>query len=104
MKKPQDYELKKWLSENILIGLELNYYQTGTDTSDTDWIIKSKNNGERTVRSGKVEQLVTVRVDWVRVIRATDAVQNEVKEWDAFSEKEAKDIEEYERLKEKLGF
>jgi len=102
IKKPAQYELKKWLCENWVVGLRLHYYATGTDTSDTDWELTPSEGKPKRVKAHAVCGLVDIRPDWVRVLQVKDSVQREIKEYDAFAKKEARDLSEYERLKRKF--
>lgn len=103
VKKPENYELKKWLCENTIVGLELYNYQTGTDTAATDWELIPQDGKKKRVKSHSVEGLVTVRPDWIRVLSVTDIVAREVDEYKVFAKKEAKDLREYERLQKKFS-
>ena len=102
MKKPTQYDLKKWLCENTIVGLRLYYYQTGTESSTTDWaLIPIKGKPKRT-KAERVRDLVDLTPDWVRVLQVKDSVLEEVEEYKKFAKKEAKDLATYERLKKKF--
>jgi hypothetical protein len=103
MKKPQDFKIKEWLCDHSIKGLIVHYYQTGTDTSDTDWELIPRSGEPKRFKADKVKDLVNLRPDWVRVMNVTDRVQREVKDYREFAEREAADIAEYERLKAKFG-
>lgn len=102
MKKPHDYEFKKWLCENTIIGLRIYYYQTGTDTSDTDWELMPSEGKSKRVKATTVSPLVEVRPDWVRILQVRDHVRKEIVEYAKYAKSEAKDLAEYERLKKKF--
>jgi hypothetical protein len=102
MEKPQDYELKKWLCEHLIRGLIVHYYQTGIDKSDTDWELIPLEGKSKRVKADKVESLVTLRPDWVKVMTVTDRVKREVEEYREFAKREAADLAEFERLKKKF--
>lgn len=102
MKKPQDFDLKEWLCDHQIKGLIVHYYQTGTDTADTDWELIPSEGKSKRVKDHNVKDLVTLRPDWVRVMTVTDRVQREVKEYREFAEREAAGLAEYERLKKKF--
>jgi hypothetical protein len=102
MKKPDNYELKKWLCDNTICGLKVHYYQTGSDTSDTDWELESTTGEKKRVRSHPIDKMVDVRPDWVSVLHVHDSVRREVKAWDEYAEKEVDELAEYERLKRKF--
>ena len=102
MKKPGQYELKKFLMRGIS-GLKLHYYQTGTDTSDTDWEMWDVNGKKKRVRAATVEKLVDIRPDWIRLLRLKDNLAKEVEEWDAFEKANKAELAEFERLKEKFS-
>jgi len=102
MKKPQDFELKEWLCDHKTKGLVVHYYQTGTDTADTDWELIPREGKSKRVKDHKVKDLVTLRPDWVRVMTVTDRVRREVEEYREFAKREAADLAEYERLKKKF--
>lgn len=103
MKKPERYELKKWIYGRIVCGLKLHYYQTGTDTAETDWEMTDTNGKKKRVKADSVKGLVDLRPDWVAVLRLQDRYIREVEEWDNFAKKEAKDLAEFERLKNKFS-
>ena len=102
MKKPKNYKLKKWLCENSIVGLKLYYYQTGTDTTRTDWELEAQSGEKERVVAETIKPLVNVLPDWVRVLNVKDSVKEEVKAWDDFADKESVDLAEYERLKAKF--
>jgi hypothetical protein len=103
MKKPASFTLKEWLCDNSIRGLIIHYYQTGTDTSDTDWELIPSEGKPKRVKADKVKDLVTVRPDWARVMTVTTQVVKEVQEYREFCKREAVDLAEYERLKKKFG-
>jgi hypothetical protein len=102
MKEPQYYEFKKWLCNNTIVGLKVHYYQTGTDTSDTDWELIPQTGKSKRVKAHTVRPLVTLRPDWVRVLQINAEVRREVEEYEKFAKKEARDLSEYRRLKAKF--
>lgn len=102
MKKPANYEFKKWLCDNTIVGLRLHYYPVGVDTADTDWELTTSSGTTKRVNQNTVQGLVRLDPDWVRVLRATDKVKREVDEYTAFAKKEAKDLATYERLRKKF--
>ena len=103
MKKPSDYELKRWLCENTIVGIKLYYYQTGTETSDTDWELETINSEKKRFKSRLVKKFVDVDIDWIRVLRVKAQIVDEMRKWDKFAEKEKEDLAEYERLKDKFS-
>ena len=103
MRKPKQFELKKWLCDHNIKGLILHYYQTGIDTSDTDWELIPTEGKSKRVKAHLIENLVYLRPDWVRVMGVRDSVIKEVKEYQAFAEREKEDLAEYARLKAKFG-
>ena len=103
MKKPKQYDLKKWLCENLIVGLKVRYYQTGTDTSDTDWELMPAIGKAKRVKARSVEELVDVKPNWSSVLQLKECYRVEVGEWDNFRIKESKDFAEYERLKRKFS-
>jgi len=102
MVKPEKYSLKKWLTENIVVGLRVYYYQTGTDTSDTDWELTPAEGAKKRMKSHSVIDLVDLRPDWVRVLQVKSFVIKEVDDYKKFEKKEKKDLAEFERLKAKF--
>jgi len=102
MKKPGQYELKKWLYNNTIVGLKLHYYQTGTDTAATDWEMTPKEGRKKRVKSHSVKGLVDIRPDWIRVLQLEPRYVKEMEEYAAFAKKEAKDLALYEKLKKKF--
>lgn len=102
MKKPEDYELKKWLCSNTVYDLKIHHIQTGVDTFDTDWEMTSTSKKKKRCRDYKVKPLVDIHPNWNSVLRAKREVVKEVKAWDEFAKKEETDLLEYERLKMKF--
>lgn len=102
MKEPTDWELKKWLCDNTVVGLRIHYFQTGTDTSETDWELTPATGKSKRVRSDRVSPLVEVRPDWVRVLSPLRSVVREVEEYTIFAKKEARDLAEFKRLSAKF--
>ena len=102
MKEPEDIELKQWLCDKAIKGLIVHHYQTGTDTSDTDWELIPYEGKPKRVVADKVKRLVSVDPDWAHVMRVHDRVRSEVDEWNAFVKKEAADLAAYKRLKQKF--
>jgi hypothetical protein len=103
MKKPENFELKKWLCENTIIGLTMSQSMTSEDTWDTYWLLKAGNGAIKRIKDTTIEQLVIVKPDWVAVMRVRPAVLKEVEEWKKFAAKESFDLKEFERLKIKFG-
>ena len=102
MKQPEHYELKQWLASNTITGLRLYYYQTGTDTADTDWELTTKEGETLRVLASTVEPLVRVSPNWVRVLYIDGVYAREVEKYQDFAKREAKDLKEFARLKEKF--
>ena len=104
MNIPKHYEVKKWLCENVIVGLKIHYYQTGEDRSSTDWELFPQEGKSQRWRASTVEDLVIFSPDWVRLFKVVDEVRKEVEEWKIFEKEEAHDLAEYRRLKEKFKF
>lgn len=102
MKKPENYKLKKWLCENIIVGLHIHYYQTGTESADTDWELITGEGKSKRINANLIKHLVNVKPDWASVLRVNNEIIKEVNEYKIFAKKEAKDLVEYERLKKKF--
>jgi hypothetical protein len=102
MKKPEYYDLKKWLCENTIVGLRVSQTVTGCDTMDVYWVLEPAAGVHKRVRDTTVQGLVDIHPDWIRVLDVKDKVRAEVDAWDAFAKKEARDLSEYKRLKEKF--
>jgi hypothetical protein len=103
MKKPTDYELKKWLCDNFITGLKIHHYQTGTDTASTDWELIPSTGKSKRLRDHTIQKLVNVRPDYNSVLQPLDSIVKEIEEWKKFAKTEAKELSEYERLKKKFG-
>jgi len=102
MKKPDNYELKKWLYDNFITGLKIHHYQTGTDTAATDWELIPHTGKSKRLRDHTIQKLVEVRPDYNSVLKPVNSVIKEVEEWGKFAKVEAKELAEYERLKKKF--
>ena len=103
MRLPENYGVKKWLCENTIIGVKVHYYQTGTDTSETDWEVFPSEGKSQRWRAGTVRGYVQFEPDWVRLFKVLPSVRKEVEEWQAFEKKEKRDLAEYKRLKAKFA-
>lgn len=103
MKKPIQYDLKKWLCEYTIVGLRLYYNQTGTETAETDWELMPSVGEPKRILAQIVQDLVVLSPDWVRVLRVKDIVRREIADYEKFAKKEARDLTIYERLKKKFG-
>lgn len=103
MNKPFKYDLKNWLYGRIICSLEIHYFQTGTDTSATDWEITDRDGNSRRLKSSTIAPLVDIGPDWVAVLRLKENFIEEVERWDAYAKKEDKDLKEFERLKKKFS-
>ena len=103
MKKPDNYEFKKWLTDNIISGVRLHYYQTGTDTSDTDWEFIPFEGKSRRVNADIAKSLVEFNPDWVRLCQVKDSIVREVEAWAKYAAKEKRDLAELKRLQTKFG-
>lgn len=101
MKKPEHYELKKWLCKRSIIGIIVHYYQTGTDTSDTDWEIKTP-SGSKRIQKDIAQKILIYEPDWIRLMKVRPDIEAEVEAYEAFAKKEAKELAEYNRLKAKF--
>lgn len=102
MKKPDGYEIKKWLCSNVICGLKLYYYQTGSDTSATDWELESISGEKKRFRDYLVCRYIQFKPDWVSAFEVSKSVIDEVKAWDEYEAKESDELAEYERLKKKF--
>ena len=102
MKKPEQYELKKFIMRGIS-GLKLHYYQTGTESSATDWELFTEDGKTKRVRAEKVGKLVEVRPDWIRILRLKPHLTAEVLKWEIFEKEHKAELAEFERLKEKFS-
>lgn len=102
MKRPEQYELKAWLCKHSVIGLIVHHYQTGVDTSETDWELISQKGEKKRVKADTVEGLVNLRPDWCRVLRPRKEIMEEVEKYRGFVDRESEDLIEYERLKAKF--
>lgn len=102
MNCPDRYELKKWLCKNGIKGLILHYYQTGTETSQTDWELIPLEGKSRRVPAESVRGLVELRPDWVRILSPHSKVIKEIEEYDKFAKANAAELATYKRLKAKF--
>ena len=102
MKQPKDFELKKWLCNNLITGVKVHYYQTGTDTSDTDWELFSFEGNKKRVKMWAVQPLLKFDPNWVKLMQVKDEVVEEVTAYEGFCIKEARDLAAYKRLKTKF--
>lgn len=103
MKEPEYYELKKWLDDRHICTLTLDYYPTGVDTAETDWVLTSTDGQSRRIGSNVANALLEVRTDHISVVRLKGKYVKEVEEWAKYVKKEARDLAEYERLKKKFS-
>lgn len=99
---PNQYELKKWLCKNTVTGLVLHYYQTGTESSQTDWELIPLEGKPKRVPAESICGLVELRPDWIRVMHPHDRVIKEVEEYERFTKANAAELATYKRLKAKF--
>lgn len=102
MLRPDEYELKKWLCNNIVIGLRIEYREVTSDTTVTDWVLTTVYGVAKRVSSRAIRPLVTVHPDLVSVLHVLPTVRHEVEEYDKFVRKEQSDFATYKRLKAKF--
>lgn len=102
MKKPTQYDLKNWIYEKGVSGVIVHYYQTGTDTADTDWELISLQGEKKRIKKSSVIGLLQFCPDWTRLMTLRKEFETEVIEYKNFITKEAKEFEEYKRLKNKF--
>ena len=104
MKKPEEFELKEWLYENEIKGLIVHEIRTGEDSSYSEWEMIPVGGGTRQqVAEYYVRPLVVIGPTWNSVLTLRPEIQEEVKKYLEFLEKEKEDYAEYERLKRKFG-
>lgn len=102
MKKPSQYNLKKWLYNNPIKGIEVEYRQTGIDTADTWWKVKTRDKA-KTLKADTVEDLIVIEPTHAYLAFLDEPYGDEVEAYDKFCEENEKDLAEFERLKKKFG-
>ena len=103
MKKPTQYKLKQWLYSNRIKGLIIHYEMTGADSAETIWELITDNHKPKRVKADDMIDFVDINPNYNTVMRVTDEVREEVREYNEFTESNAKELEEYERLKTKFA-
>jgi hypothetical protein len=115
---PKPSRLLLWMDKNGTPSqLRVEYRPTGVDTAET-WIVLSV-IGERGIVTASVDihpgelardtygnepgQDVCLRLDHAFCVRPTENGRKRLDAWKAFQKREAADISEFARLKEKFG-
>ncbi len=104
MKKPKNYDLKKDLCQDAIVGLKVYYYQTGTDTADTDLEVEFWNGKKIRDKASKIRPLIQFDISWGSIASVNHQTKKEVRGWKEYAAKESDEIKEYERLKKKFGY
>lgn len=101
MKKPPDLWI--WLVTSWPIQ-RLSVHQThiGDDRSETYVKIKG-GRGEKSVISHKASELLNFRLDYNSIAEPKPHVKEAVRKWQEFEKQNSEDLNEFKRLKEKLG-
>lgn len=102
MKKPKHLALKKFLSGSI-VSLKIDRRQTGTESTETYWVMENNLGETKTSVSHVVADLVDVEPNWSTIMRLKRLYREEVSDWTAFEVREAADLAEYKRLRDKFG-
>ena len=103
MKKPKQFILKKWIWNNGIKGLIVEYHQTGTDTAETIWELIPKKGKSKKVKAWDVQEFIDAKPSHASALRLTEEARDEMKEYEEFAKKNAEELEEYERLKGKFA-
>lgn len=111
--KPDDILLKLYdlvKGNGRFEGLLIDDRQTGTDTSETYWILIYYKQVEYQWKEVRIEYLASevskyfeAVIDYSSVIRIKDHYLKQVHRWFEYAKKNKKELNEYRRLKEKFG-
>ena len=103
MTKPA--ELKLWLYKHTITGISLKRVQTGDDTCETKVTFIADNKQAKTITWSHFEHrnLIDVSVSFDSIARLYSNHNDQAREWFAFKEEHKEDMDEYHRLKKKLG-
>tara|TARA_R110000851_G_scaffold294149_1_gene448742 strand:- start:291 stop:563 length:273 start_codon:yes stop_codon:yes gene_type:complete len=88
---------------SYISGIEVDYKQTGNDTASTYVTITSLNGVMAKGLWKTYEDYLDVGVGYNYVAKVLDKHIKQVAEWKVYEKENKDDIEEFERLKEKLG-
>lgn len=102
MKQPKYYGLKKFLCEERIRGLSIDFVQTGTESTETYWVLTADSGNKKRVLDRTVKDLVELRPDWSSVLRPRTQVITEIEKWDAFIEEDKVAYNKYLDLKERF--
>lgn len=102
MKKPKHYETKKWLCKNTIIGIEVNYHQTGTDTAETFWTLTTYSGEQKEFRAPLISKFINIDPLHSSIAGIDKSFSDEIKEYDKFVKENDAELKEYERLKAKF--
>lgn len=108
----QPSRLALWIGKNGEPDqLKVDYRQTGADTADT-WVILTCTHSKKSieVRPGEIggdryghDNDVYLHLGHATIVELTEGGRKRVDEWKAFQKKEARDLAEFERLKNKFA-
>ena len=84
---------------------EVAYHQTGTDTAECFYKIFSRNDPKKVVSQGKFDSIaeyMDFKPDFRSIWRLKPEYVEQVEAWKQFERDNAKELREYERLKDKF--
>lgn len=106
MKKPDNYELKRWLARGVK-GIVVHYELVTEDRAETSIELIPCHGKPRTFRGDRaldnLEELAIFGVDFNSVVKLKREFLKELDAYEGFVENNKKDFAEFNRLKKKFG-
>ena len=104
MKQPSNYELKKWLCENAIVGIIIHYpIYDCEDEVHTEVTLVSTMGIKKRTRAEAVWSFIDIKPNRAYLAHTKPEVRKEIEAWERFAADEAFDLKEFARLKEKFG-
>lgn len=100
---PKVTEEEIWLANNVVIGVQVEYRQTGTDTAETYIHLRSSNGDKRVWLDRTFNRYCKLKLDYYRIVEPVEGLRAKVKarlDWEKANDYE---LNLYKQLKEKYG-
>jgi hypothetical protein len=101
MKKPPE-ALLKLIDLGAIRGIIIEYRQTGNDTAETFCEILGSGTNKVGGLWRTYKPFLDVKVEWATVARVHATYIKDAAEWEKFESENAKELAEYNRLKQKF--
>ena len=93
----------RWICSHRVIGVSIEYVQTGTDTAETYLTLTPESGNKVRWLDRTFSKVATLELDHYRLVKPKYGVREEVEAWDKYEKANAAELAEYERLRAKYG-